>query len=202
MWSAPRRSTPAVRSGRVQRKNNHALTPHFGPFALDAPSVVRERPGDGYRHLLTVRDVDRFLELLPDWPELSKGLKGVVLARGSPSLFGSYRPQTRQIRVCAWPRTLAIEVGPTFIDESRVELDRIGVELAPGAGGVWCEFTESQARAFQLLFTLTHELGHHHDRMTTRRQLRSDRGEAFAQDYARAYADRIWGRYVDSFGWP
>ena len=52
-------------------------------------------------------------------------------------------------------------------------------------GGGYDSWTEGQARAFQLLHVFLHELGHHHDLITTRRQLRGGRGEAYAERYAR-----------------
>jgi hypothetical protein len=54
-------------------------------------------------------------------------------------------------------------------------------------GHVELRFTEGQARAYQLLHILPHELGHHHDRITTRSRRRSARGEP----YAEAYANRV-----------
>jgi hypothetical protein len=74
--------------------------------------------------------------------------------------------------------------------EHRPVLARLGVPVEP---------TDS-ARAFQLLHVLLHELGHHHDRMTTRAGRYSCRGEDFAEHYSRRYAERIWGRYLDEFG--
>ncbi len=65
-----------------------------------------------------------------------------------------------------------------------------------------CDFTNSKIRAYQLLHILLHELGHHHDRMTTKYQQQSSRGERFAERYALNYADRIWERYLDEFGLP
>ena len=63
-----------------------------------------------------------------------------------------------------------------------------------------CEFTESQARAYQLLHILLHELGHHHDRITTKSQVRASRGEPYAEAYALQHEALIWERYLDTFG--
>ena len=63
-----------------------------------------------------------------------------------------------------------------------------------------CEFTEAQARAYQLLHILLHELGHHHDRMTTKPKVRASRGEPYAEAYALQYEARIWDRYQEAFG--
>jgi len=51
------------------------------------------------------------------------------------------------------------------------------------------------------MHVLLHELGHHHDRMTTRSQVDAGRGELYAELYANKYMDRIWEDYVRVFGW-
>lgn len=57
-------------------------------------------------------------------------------------------------------------------------------------------------RAFQLTHILLHELGHHHDRMTTRRQLDSCRGEPYAEQYSLRYSCQVWDAFVTEFGLP
>ena len=64
------------------------------------------------------------------------------------------------------------------------------------------ELTESTVMAYQLLHIFLHELGHHHDRMSTRSQRRSSRGERYAEHYACAYEERIWQSYLRVFGAP
>jgi hypothetical protein len=131
----PRRATPKVRDGKVQRKNRSALTPHY-----------------------------------------------------------SITPQDRR---------------RDFIHEHRQVLHRLGVKRDPvydekgRVSGFYrrCLFTETSARGFQLMHVLLHELGHHHDRMTSRTQTRPTRGESYAEDYANRYADSFWERYFKVFGW-
>jgi hypothetical protein len=65
---------------------------------------------------------------------------------------------------------------------------------------VVCKFSEEAARAHQLLATLLHELGHHHDRMTTKSKSQASRGESYAEEYAKRYTDQIWTRYLETFG--
>jgi len=62
-------------------------------------------------------------------------------------------------------------------------------------------WTETTAKAYQLLHVFLHELGHHHDRMTTRSRSTAARGEPYAETYAERYADRIWDAYEAEFGW-
>src|SRR5260370_858772 len=49
-----------------------------------------------------------------------------------------------------------------------------------GAPGYLAEFNEATVQAFQLINVLLHELGHHHDRMTSPGQRRATRGERYA----------------------
>ena len=81
-----RKSAPQVSGGRVQKKNNPALTASY--YDTPPPTLVidRQRPGKGYRHLLLRRDIETFIGLLPDWPELSQGLNAIVLAPGGIQL--------------------------------------------------------------------------------------------------------------------
>jgi hypothetical protein len=64
-----------------------------------------------------------------------------------------------------------------------------------GAPGYLAGFTEETVQAFQLLHVLLHELGHHHDRMTSPGQRRCTRGEPYAEGYARRYEQTIWSAY-------
>jgi hypothetical protein len=164
--------------------------------------VYRERPGDGYRHLLLKRDIELFVSLLLDWDELSRGLRAIVLAPGHPSCLGWHRPGI--VAVCAWERELAQWWSADFFSDHAAVLDRLGVEHEPrveeGEPGFFCKFNESSARGFLLVHVLMHELGHHHDRMTTRSQRDCGRGEPYAEQYALRYAELLWDRYFQVFG--
>ena len=78
----------------------------------------------------------------------------------------------------------------------------LGVEGARRAGRVELRWSAAQARAFQLLHILPHEIGHHHDQITTRRQRAAARGEPYAERYAHRVLDAVWGRYTATFGLP
>ena len=194
-----RKSAPQVSGGRVQKKNNAADTPSYYDTPPPALVIDRQRPGKGYRHLLLQRDVETFIGLLPDWPTLSRGLNAIVLAPGEYSLNGWHQPGV--VHVCAWEADLWIDYALSHYEDHKPVLDRLGVASHPLAnGGVMCEFTEAQARAYQLLHILLHELGHHHDRITTRSQVRASRGESYAEDYALRHEALIWERYQGAFG--
>ena len=191
-------TAPGVRDGRVQRKNNWRRTPTCYNTPQDTPAIDRDRPGEGYRHLLLKRDVERFLALLPDWPELWRGLDVVLLSSGCKCCYGWHRPGI--VALGTWPRGLWNIVSPWFYKENREFFERLGIpsrELDDRSRHM--QFTEATARGFQLLDVLLHELGHHHDRMTTRSR-RVSRGEPYAEQYARRYANVIWDRYLEEFG--
>lgn len=192
-----RKTTPKVRDGKVQKKNNQEPTPNYYRGNLAEFVIDRERPGEGHRHVLLQKDVRAFLGILPEWEELSRGLNAIVLATAESDAMGWHRPGV--VAVCAWPRDIWDTWGIGFYEEHEDILARIGVPCESKEGSVICKFTEDSARAFQLLHILTHELGHHHDRMTTRTQVRASRGERFAEEYARKYEAVIFSSYAHLF---
>lgn len=197
-----RKTTPKVVNGRVQRKNRWARTPTYFNTPQATPAVDRLKPGIGYRHVLKKKDVLAFIDLLPDWQELSKGLNAVILAPGKWNCAGWYR-RTGIVAICAWDRDLWTEVYRSFFDEHRQVFEKIGVPWEETPDGYYlCKWTEASVRAYQLLHIFLHELGHHHDRMNTRSQRQCCRGEAYAEQYALRYAHVIWDRYCERFGLP
>jgi hypothetical protein len=72
-------------------------------------------------------------------------------------------------------------------------------EEEDGAPGYLAGFTEATVQAFQLVHVLLHEIGHHHDRMTSPRRRRSTRGERYAEAYARKHGEQIWADYCRLF---
>lgn len=196
-----RRTTPKVVGGKTLRKNRWKPTPNCYNTAQDKPAIDRRRPGTGYRHILKKRDVERFIRLLPDWNQLSIGLNVIVLAPGDSTFDGWHRPGI--VAVCAWNIDQAIRVESWYYHAHRKIFKKLDVPSTKLCDDEYlCEFTRSTIRAYQLLHILLHELGHHHDRMTTKYQLRSSRGERFAEHYALNYADRIWVSYLEEFGLP
>ena len=196
-----RKSTPQVVGGRVQKKNNPEWTANY--YTTPPPSLVidRQRPGKGYRHLLLQRDIEAFIRLLPGWPELSRGLHAIVLAPGEYSINGWHTPGV--VGICAWENDLWIDFknNTVFFGNHMEIFQRLAVLMeASDDGYTMCKFTEAQIKAYQLLHILLHELGHHHDRMTTKSQVRASRGEPYAEDYALAYEARIWEQYQEAFG--
>lgn len=199
MKHLPRKTTPRVKDGRVQKKNRTALTPNYYNTPQDVPAIDRERPGPGHRHVLKKKDLIDIISILPDWAELSKGLDAVLLATAEDGTDGWH--VSGIVAVCAWERRLWREASPSYYHEHKDIFKRLGVPSRQTRDGYFmCEFTEATVRAYQLLHILLHELGHHHDRMTTRSKRDASRGAPYAEAYARAYEATIWDRYVEVFG--
>jgi hypothetical protein len=194
-----RRTATKVRDGEVQKKNRHAATPTYWNTPQAVLAVDRERPGRGYKHLLRKQDIVDFASIVPEWERLSVGLDAVLLARGSSQMDGWY--DIGVVGICAWEREIAQVYGRSHVEEHEALLDRLQVQRErDGKGWVRCKFTESTARAYQLLHIFLHELGHHCDRMSTKRKREGGRGEPFAEEWAYRYERVVLDRYLQTFG--
>jgi len=194
-----RRTATQVRDGRVQRKNRHRPTGHNG-YVLD-----RESPGRGFRHVLSKRDVQAFIEVVPEWAKFSQNLERVVLAAHRDDSDGFYefyrREETGAIFLNAWRDDLWIDLDTTYFDAHRGIFERFGLSHDRMDDHVACRFTEAQARAFMLLHVFMHELGHHHDRIH-QRHWGSSKGEDYAEKFATSRFEQLFPRYERAFGHP
>jgi hypothetical protein len=216
-----RRTALRVREGRVAKKNLWRSDPR-DYFALPQSEIRLERrsPAYGCRHLITIAQLRAFIEVLPDWDEVAIGLRAIVLDDSDESM-GWYGEGV--VAVCSWERDLWWELADEgWVKEHRAILERLEVDCralsAEEALDRWWQglprprrpkplrgsflelrWTESQARAFQLLHILPHELGHHHDRITSRRQRSLGRGEPYAERYANDVFDALWPTYTGVF---
>jgi hypothetical protein len=82
MSSYNRKADPKVIGGKTQRKNNWVRSANRAQVRPDEIFVERRDPGKGYKHVVSRRQVIAFLNLLPDWGEISQGLRGVSLSEG------------------------------------------------------------------------------------------------------------------------
>jgi hypothetical protein len=208
-----------VRDGRVQKKNNWSFDRrNLTAVAPREVAVERRKPAEGYRHVMTVSDLSAFLELLPDWDELAVGLRAIVLGgdEACDDSMGWYGPPGL-IGICAWDHDLWWDIiEESWLDEHRPVLELLSVErrllsdeeerelLGSFAGSFddrsfELRWTAAQARAFQLLHILPHELGHHHDRITTSGMRRPQRGESYAENYANRVLREVWPAYTRTF---
>src|SRR4051812_31342446 len=220
-----RRTATRVRDGRVRKKND--WRPARDDYRARPPGEIaleRRRPAEWHRHVVSVAQLRAFLPLLPDWEEAAIGLRAIVFDDDT-DCYGWY--QAGVVALCNWEHDLWAVMAPEDLERERELLDRLEVERVPleesyfawdlrntleGIGLEPAEFsaekramwevrwTEAQARAFMLLDVLPHELGHHHDRMTTASRRRVARGERYAETYARRTMDAVWDVFVRDFG--
>jgi hypothetical protein len=202
MPPTPRKSAMRVRDGRVAKKNNW-VPDHRDYYARPQSEIQIERghPGPGSRHVVTVAQLREFIDLLPDWDELATGLEAISIYEGGHGWLGMSNPGV--VVITAWEQDLWWpEIEAIWVAQVSELLDLLGVEIVPSSRGVErleLRWTESQARAFMLLDVLVHELGHHHDRMTTRGK-DAPRGEPYAMAYAKRVQAEVWPEYCRRFG--
>jgi hypothetical protein len=194
-----RRTATKVRDGRVQRKNRHV------PTGLQGYVLDRESPGRGFRHVLNKRDVQAFIDLVPDWDRLSSRLERIVLASPDSQADGQYafyrREETGAIFLHAWRADLWIELTLGYFEAHQGIFERLGASYDRLKGGVMCRFTEAQARAFMLLHVFMHELGHHFDRIH-QKHWGASRGEDYAERFAARRFEQLLPAFVRVFGDP
>ena len=197
-----RKTAPGVEFGEVRKKNNWRQSPCCYSVPQWIPAIDRLRPGEGYRHLLMKRDVERFIELIPHWEDSARDLDVIVLDRGRRGLHGWY--DRGVIGICAWRTDMSYELCPWWYREHRELLNRLGVHVEDyGREPYIVHWTPDTARAYQLCHVLLHELGHHNDRMNTRsKRDNGPRGEDWAEQYAWAYEAMVLERYFEEFGLP
>ncbi len=199
MFRAYRKTTPRVVHGQVKAKNNRALTRGLVDPSRTAPEIFRERPGEGHRHVVSQRDLWTFTRLLPEWSELADGLSAILLAEHDGACDGWHSPGV--VALCAWEAWSPVVRGRSYVEEHRAIFERLCIACEPGEDpeDLLCHVSENQARAFMLLHVFLHELGHHHDRMTTRSKASASRGEPYAEAWALEHEGRVWDRYTRAF---
>ena len=194
-----RRTATKVKNGRVQRKNRNRLTGHDG-YVLD-----RESPGRGFRHVVSKRDVQSFIDIIPGWDRYSERLERIVLASRSEGCDGMYefyhREETGAIFLHAWRDDLWTDLTVQYFDSHEQIFERFDVSHDRLEDCVTCRFTEAQARAFMLLHIFMHELGHHYDRIH-QKHLGSSKGEDYAERFADSRFAQLFPEYVRVFGDP
>lgn len=198
MKRVERKTAPAVRDGQVQKKNNWELTLSYDIAEQPELVIDRKRPGVGYRHLLSQADVRQFISIIPDWEKHSRGLNAVVLAPAHEDYFGYYDPGV--ISICAWSLSNEITVCDWYFKRRSAILGCLSVDSFPDGNGEWTlNFDENQARAYQLLNTFLHELGHHNDYLNTRNPNNANRGESHAEEFALELGLKMWPAYQKTF---
>lgn len=194
-----RRTATKVKQGKVQRKNRHSPTGHNG-YVLD-----RESPGRGFLHVVSKKDLQSFIEIIPDWHRYSQRLERIVLKAHADDRDGLYefyhREETGAIFLHAWREDLWFEVSKTYFEAHRSILEQLGVSHDIKEDDVYCRFTQSQARAFMLLHVFMHELGHHHD-YSHQKHRHANKGEDYAESFATNRFEQLFADYIRVFGHP
>jgi len=199
MFQMHRRSAMRVKGGRVQHKNHWTQTPNYFQSEMSELVVDRRRPGQGYKHLVGREEVRRFVKSLPNWNELREGLNATVLDSGRQNCMGWHRNGV--VALCAWEREIQWRNCDRDFHNHHADIFRkLDIPVEMKGTQIRVIFTESTARAFQLVHVLVHELGHHHDRMTTRIRHQPCRGENYAEAYSRQYEDQVIAMYRQQFG--
>jgi len=197
-----RKTNPKVVSGTVQKKNNDHPTHNYYDDREPELVIDRRRPGPGARHLLKVEDIKKFVSIIPGWDELGSGIDAIALLPFSEDQFGSYNLQG-VIKIRAWPTNLWVEMSDDLDHRKGWLIQTLGVETEGlSYGGYLAKFTENQAKAFQLLGTFLHELGHHVDRMNCRRKHDCPGGEPFAIQFEQDMQKVVWPKFSTSFPLP
>src|SRR6185437_16762473 len=99
------KSSARVKSGAQYHSERSARTPPDHNIPRAYPLICRKHPGYGYRHVLLIRDVRKFLSILPDWPALSLGLNVILLAPPRKECDGFHRAGL--VAICAQHRNLS-----------------------------------------------------------------------------------------------
>jgi hypothetical protein len=129
-----RKTAPRVKDGRVQRKNRWQRTPNYFTEAMPSLVVDRRRPGRGYRHVARKDDIRRFVQLLPEWEEISKGLNAIVLDSGNTTCLGWHRPGV--VAICAWETELEWEkCCPEFYREHKTVFAKLEIPVEQADDG-------------------------------------------------------------------
>ena len=193
-----RKSTPRVIGGVVLRKNNHKKTPNYWNTKQQDVIIDIEKPGKGYKHFLKKKDVLKFIEIIPNWAEISKDLDAIVLASSDIDCDGYYN-NDGVVCISAWEKEMDIWLDEQYYKNHQSLFERLGVKITQEGKHFFCEFNEDQIKAYQLLHILLHELGHHVDRIKTKSKITAARGEKFAEDYAFEHEKIIWKTYQEQF---
>ena len=190
-----RRTATKVQNGQVQRKNNWEQSPHMFYTRQNEIEINRARPGKGYTHLFRQKDIHEFIKLIPHWEKHSFELDGIFLGHGDVDYLGCYSHSV--ITLTAWDNDIIWEnCRSKFVREHHKTLELLNIPYEQiDKDHYRVEFTVNSAKAFMLIHIFMHELGHHLDRMTSRRQEYCGRGEEFAENWALIHEAEMYERY-------
>ena len=188
--TAPARGASAA--GRRARFANDTLREYSPPETWHEPAgdgrdyeVVVEKPGKGFRHVLTADEIRERLAILP--AGMTSGLEVVQLSQMTrkKKRFPCYGMQWGSAIYLYPIETSRIEVftenpGPS----QRIEAQMFGARWEEADGGLWhLVWTEEAIKDFYLNNVLIHELGHLLDQRNTGYRDRERFAEWFALEH-------------------
>ena len=203
--TAGRKTTPKVKDGRVQRKNRTDESEYLALVEGRTFSVIKHRAKDGYHHALRLPEVYRFVELIPDWPTMSKGLSALGLdAYGSDEQTDTgYAPRSyRSIWMRPFPNSMQTIWPRDFYDAHAEFIDCLGPDIVAGqnAGAITVFWTSGQAKAWQLLHLFLYDLNVHAQFMKSGQKVRSPHDNETAEAYAFKTAQLLLPKYEKVIG--
>jgi len=195
-----RKTAPGVKNGTVQKKNNHTYS-YANTFVVD-----RESPWKGFRHMVTKNDLRNFIEIIPNWDFVQKGIERIFLTGGHNDSWGVYHYDydtlTGIVHLPAWHKELWFDINAWYFEKNIYIFKKLDVSFDKKDDNYQCRFTIKKAKAFMLLHVFLHEIGHHVDRMATKDKKQPVNGEEYADKYADETCELIWDNYCDVFGKP
>lgn len=153
--------------------------------------VRKEKPGRGFISLTIKRDMERFIELIPQWKELSLGLSQVVLSPGEKDVLGWRSPGI--IGLNAWERELEWEdCTPDFYNMNKELFKSLEIPVLRDGNAYVIKFTDLTARAFQLLHVFVVLLCQHRDAI-------GDKKTNHSKTYWKNRGKELFNRYIQVF---
>lgn len=201
--STARKTAPKVKDGRVQKKHRHDASEYLALVDGRSFTVLKHRAREGYRHVVQLPDVYRFVELIPSWSTVSNGLSALALdAYGCEEQTGChYDPGYRAIWMRPFPEAMQTTWSRRYHDVHGEFTSRLGVEsVREDDRSVTLTWTLAQARAWQLLHLFLHELSVHAQFMRGGQKPRSEHDAEEAEQYAFRTAARILPAYEKALG--
>jgi hypothetical protein len=203
----PGRQSPAVKNGKVRKKNR------WDTYVKSYPEwdgrgeipIVYEPARRGATHVVDEANLRRFIPLIPNWRQLAEGLHCLVLGDGDDEYYYGHTDcfgwQEEGV-VCleAWELPIEQTWDLAIFERDRVIIERLMVDFEIDGEQVRIDFDRRTARGFMLMGVLLHELGHHYDRMRTKKQRACPGGEAYADDFAENLAERMWPAFFRERG--
>jgi hypothetical protein len=130
MYSPQRKTNPRVIDGVVQKKNNATSTGDYWREPMTRWKFEKGRPRPGFRHVVGKQNLDRFIEIIPGFDDLSKGLDAIVLTKGCPTIFGIYWhgwTENGVINLCAWNADLHLPMSKKLYDTHPELMERLNI---------------------------------------------------------------------------